>query len=218
MKEKGMGRTRLGRLAVVTVPATVASLGFGLAITQGLVSASIASANTFQVAGSNAAASGLELSLRGASVATSDADGTSTQKKSALVTLKNGTITDLCMAVNQSTGITALPNIGLTIKAAGDTALGTSVDLNADKIDSTGTTTLPTTSIGVSEQELTQPKDATTGYRPGGFGMVSGKATGAVTGDVTIPALKAQAYGLTLSNGLSLTNLSIAPTTTTVTC
>jgi hypothetical protein len=208
MKEKGMGRTRLGRLAAVTVPATVASLGFGWAIIQGAVTAQLSAANPFQVKADSANAAGLELSLRGATTASSDADATPAKKKSALVTLKNGVVHNMCLAANQN--IPLFGSIGLTIAASGDVPLGQTVDLSADSINSSFAQ-LGQTDIGISESELDHQKDIADGLQPGGFGMESNSP-------LTMNGLDAKAYALSLG-GLTLANgLSIAPVLGTASC
>lgn len=197
MKEKGMGRTRLGRLAAVTVPATAVSLGFGYAIVQGAVIAQLSAANPFEVTAASATADGLELSLQGATAATSDTDVTPATKKAAKVTLINGKVTDMCLAATQN--VPVLGNIGLTIAASGEVPLGTTT-LNADAVSSSGTATLGSTAIGVAESELdNQGPDS---VNPGGFGMESHDP-------LSLIGLNAKAYalelgGLTLADGLQI--------------
>ncbi|WP_203336422.1 DUF6230 family protein [Nocardioides limicola] len=204
MKEKGMGRTRLGRFAAVTVPATAASLGLGLAIVQGSVSASLSSAEPFQVASPAAAGTGLELSMRAATTATSNADVSPTSKKSAMVTLKGGSLNGLCLAANQDT---IIGNIGLTIASPSNVSVG-DLDISADSVTA-DTATLPYTEIGIAENELDH--QSSTSANPGGFGMQS-------DGAVSLAGLEATAYGLTLANGLTLADLQIAPVLGTASC
>lgn len=211
MKEMGTGRTRLGRFAAVTLPATAVSLGFGLAIAQGAVAAQLSSAEPFTVAGSSLDATGLELSLRAATTATSNGDATETQKKSALVSLSDATINDMCLAANQPTGLPApLDNIGLNISATGEVPLGSKLNMSADAVNAAGAT-LPQTDIGVAQSQLDEQAALPDGYNAGGFGLES-------TGAVSLTGLNADAYGLSLG-GLDLTNgLSIAPKLGTATC
>lgn len=213
MKEKGMGRTRLGRFAAVTVPATAVSLGLGFAIVQGAVSAQLSAANAFDVGSSQATGTGLELSLAPATAAATDTDSTTTaQNESALVTLAGGQLDGMCLAAN--TNVPLFGNIGLTISvptvAEGGALVDVgTLDLNAESVN-TGATTLPATSVGIAESELDH--QSTLGSEtPGGFGMES-------VGNVSLAELDAAAYGLELTNGLSLQSLSIAPTTTTAAC
>lgn len=206
MREKGMGRTRLGRFAAVTVPATALSLGFGVAILQGSVSAAIASANPITVAGASATGTGLELSLREAQAATSDTDKSASSKGSALVTLKGGQLSTMCLAANQS--VPVLGNIGLNISSTTPVTVG-DIDMSATSVTA-ATATLPSTFIGKAEGDLTH--QGATATNVGGFGMES-------AGNVSLSDLNAQAYGLQLANGLTINSLSIVPTVgTTATC
>jgi hypothetical protein len=207
MKEKGMGRTRLGRLAAVTVPATAMSLGFGYAIVQGAVTAQLSAANPFEVTATSATADGLELSLQGATAATSNTSTTPATKKAAKVTLINGKVTNMCLAANQG-NIPVLGSLGLTISASGEVPLGTTT-LNADSVSSSGAAVLGHTAIGVAESELNnQGPDST---NPGGFGMESDEP-------LSLQGLNAKAYALELG-GLTLADgLSIAPVIGTATC
>lgn len=211
MREKGMGRTRLGRFAAVTVPATALSLGLGCAIVQGAVSAQLSAANAFEVGSSKATGTGLELSLKAATTASSETDSTTTTSKdSALVTLAGGKLDGMCLAAN--TNVPLFGNIGLTISvptvAQGGALVDVgTLDLNADSVN-TGATTLPKTSVGIAESELDHQKTLSTATQtPGGFGMES-------IGALTLNQLDAAAYGLELTNGLTLNSLAISPTTT----
>ena len=204
-----MGRTRLGRFAAVTVPATIATAGLGFAMVQGLVTAQLSAAEPFQVKGSSTTGEGLELSLRAAETATSDTDDTATSNKSALVTLKDGVVNDLCLAANQATGLPLLPNIGLTINAAGATELG-DVNLSADSISSSAAT-LPQTDIGVAQSQLDTQSGVTNGYREGGWGLES-------TGNVSLTAMDADVYALSLQGLTFGSGLTIAPTAGTASC
>lgn len=207
MREKGMGRTRLGRFAALTVPATIATAGLGFAIVQGMVAANLSAADPFTVAGTEARGTGLELSLRGAETATANNNDDVTTKKSALVTLKQGTIDGLCLAVNQPVPI--LGNIGLNITAPGTTSLG-DVDLSADSI-AAGATTLPQTSIGVAQSALPSQSGIANGYQEGGFGLLA-------SGNVTLANLDADVYALTLESLEFGSGLTIAPQLATASC
>jgi len=207
MKVKGMGRTRLGRLAAVTVPATALSLGFGYAIIQGAVTAQLSAAEPFTVKATTATADGLELSLQGATAATSNDVITPATKKAAKVTLINGEVTNMCLAANQ-TDIPVLGSLGLTISATGLVPLGTTT-LNADSVSSTGQAVLGHTEIGVAESELDNQAAAST--NPGGFGMESDEP-------LTLSGLNAKAYALELGGLTLATGLSIAPVVGTASC
>ncbi|MFT4264321.1 MAG: DUF6230 family protein [Nocardioides sp.] len=214
MIEKGMGRTRLTRFAAITVPAAVVSAGLGFAIVQGAVSADLASATGFQVVSTGADATKLSLGLEKTGAAASDASATSSNHEAAEAFLEGLGVDDLCLAANTNLG--ALGTVGLTVTSTSPVTLG-SVDLNAKSIGA-DLAQLPTTNIGQAVNDL---KESTAGagdglttsasQAPGGFGLAS-------TGAIHLDALDAQAYLLTLADGVDLSNLSIAPTATTATC
>lgn len=208
MKVKGMGRTRLGRLAAVTVPATVVSLGFGYAMLQGMVSAQLSAAQPFQVTGESATATGLETSLRSVTTATTNDNGAETEKKSALLTLKDGKVNDLCLAANQPVPI--LGNIGLNLTAGGSVNLGAVTDLNADDV-AAAAATLPRTEIGVAQSQLDHQQGVAKGYAPGGWGLES-------TGAVSLTDLDADTYALSLGSLDLSSGLRILPKLGTASC
>lgn len=199
MIKKGTGRTKLGRFAALAVPGTVVAGGLGFAILQGMVAAQLSSANAFQIQGERALGDGLELSLRDATTAVSDANGDATQNKSALVTLYNGRINGgMCLAANNSAPIVG--NIGLVLNIRDDVSLG-NVDLSADAVRAGGYTSLPSTRIGVAEKELDHQSSVPGGHA-GAFGLES-------TGDVELNQLDADVYaiqlgGLELASGLDI--------------
>lgn len=206
MKEFGMGRTRAGRLAAVTVPALAVSVGFGFAIAQGLVSATLSSANGFELAGSSTTADSMKLGLGTAQVA-----GTTGGKQAAVADMAATKLTGMCMAANDT--IPVFGNIGVKIAtaAADVTDVGT-VTLNAASINS-GTAVLPKTTVGQAASEAGVSSAAT---NPNGFALTSVGAAGA--GAVSLQNLKATAYALTLESGLTLNSLNVTPTTTVATC
>ncbi len=59
-KEMGMGRTRLGRFAAVTVPATLLTAGLGVAMLQGMVGAVLSSADGFTLNSDRITSDGLK--------------------------------------------------------------------------------------------------------------------------------------------------------------
>lgn len=220
MKEIGTGRTRIGRFAAITIPATALSLGFGVAIVQGAVSASISSAEPFQVTSGNAGGDNLELSLREAAVSDRSSTNASatTAKKSALVTLYDGKLAGLCLGAKQS--VPVLGTLGLTVVApATDLVKVGDLDLSADSV-SAGASTLPATEVGVAQSQLGHQSTLPQGYDQDGFGLKTIAATNTADEPVADKAVKlsslnASAYGLTLSGGLSVSTLSIAPKATT---
>lgn len=208
MMKKGTGRTKLGRMAALSVPGMLLAGGLGFAILQGLVAAQLSSANAFQVQGGQALGSGLELSLRAAETARSDTDATAAQKKSALVTLKDGQIRGgMCLAANNSAPV--IGNIGLVLNIRDDVSLG-DVDLSADAVRASGYTRLPSTWIGVAEKELDH-QSTVGGGNAGAFGLES-------TGQVEINGLDADVYAIQLG-GLELASgLDIIPTLSKAEC
>lgn len=218
MKEKGMGRTRLGRFAAVTVPATAASLGLGFAIVTGMVSASVSSAGGFQVGGDAARADGMKMSLASTDVAQNEADATGQASEAALVTLEDGYLDGMCLAVNQS--LPVIGQVSLTLGVpTGTVGVGT-IDLNASQVN-TGTANLPSTTIGVAAGETGQNVAAS---NVGGFGLKTNDTTGvegtdeAAASAVKLADLNATAYQLTLNNGLDVGSLEIGVSRSTASC
>lgn len=218
MKEMGMGRVRLGRFAAVTVPAAVVSVGLGVAMLQGAVSASLSSTNPFKVTAATGSGSGVELSLRAAQAAASQTDASAADKQSAFVTLHDGTVNTVCLAANQPTGLPLIPNIGLKISLPGAVALGDSVDLNAQGV--TTDATLKNVSVGVAQQELNHQAGVAQGGNVGGFGIESGEGAGAVaddTSNVVLSNVNADVFQVALSS-IGLTGVTLTPTTGTAVC
>jgi hypothetical protein len=218
MKEMGMGRVRIGRFAAVTVPAAVVSVGLGVAMLQGAVSASLSSTTPFKVTAATGSGSGVELSLRAAQAAASQTDSTAADKQSAFVTLHNGTVNTVCLAANQPTGIPLIPNIGLKISLPGSVALGDSVDLNAQGV--TTDATLKNVTVGVAQQELDHQSGVAQGANVGGFGIESGEGAGATANDPTnvdLSNINADVFQVALSS-IGLTGVTLTPTTATATC
>lgn len=212
MIESGMGRTRLGRFALVTVPAVALSAGLGVAILQGSVAAALSSANAFQVTAATGTGDGVELSLRGAQAAAADGDATSADKASAFVTLKNGSVTDVCLAANTNPGIALLPNIGLQVDIpTGAVNLGAVTDLNATDVGTD--VVLPSTTVGVAQNELTHQKTVTDGMQAGAFGIQTADAPGSVE----LANVDAKIYQVTVG-ALNVAGVKVTPTTAIATC
>lgn len=204
MKEQGTGRTRLGRFAAVTIPATIASVGLGAAMLNGMVGAALASSSSFQVTGDSAKGTGMELTANYVSAATSDSDDTASNKKDALVSLKDGTIANMCLAAD--TQVAGFQALGLKITSTGNVSLGTGwTDLAADALGGSQAV-LGETLIGYAQSDLDH-QDALTspGYSEGGFSMKT--SDGATAVDIT--DLDSELYALTLA-GLSLNDLAIS--------
>jgi hypothetical protein len=217
MVEQGMGRTRLSRLAAITVPAAAASLGLGLAIATGLVSATLSSADGFELGSTQASADNLALQLASANAATSVSDATGTDKEAALVSLKNGHLNGMCLAANQVlpklvSGF--FPNVGLKLTSTSPDVNVGDINLSAYSVDS-GSSQLPPTDIGIASSQTGQTGGNS--GNDGGFGL----RTNATTTDhtaVQLNDMKASAYAITLTSGLSLSNMSIQVSTATQTC
>jgi Family of unknown function (DUF6230) len=211
MKEMGMGRTRLGRFAAVTVPATAMSLGLGYAIISGMVTATVSSAGGFDVGGTSARADGMKLSLNQVKEASSTADSSlanATNQESALVTLQDGYLDGMCLAANQD--LPFIGTVGLKLRVPTGTVGVGDLNLNASQVDSAAAV-LPSTTIGQSASEIGQTGQAA--GNQGGFGLKT-NATGAAgdagaTSNVRITNLAATAYELTLAQGLNASSLEI---------
>ncbi|WP_018156526.1 DUF6230 family protein [Demetria terragena] len=197
MIENGMGRVRLGRFLVVAAPATVVSLGFGVAIIQGSVAASLSSAEPFSLTTDNLKADQLGLSLASTTASASVGDDSSTTKKAALARVKGGNLSDLCIGAKQKFPI--LGTIGLKIASNSPVKVG-NIDLNADSLGSSRAK-LPPTNIGTSAG------DKAVGGTQGGFGL----RTDNTKQGISLNKLDAKAYGIRLNSGINLESLSINP-------
>lgn len=211
MKEKGMGRTRLGRFAAVTVPATAMSLGLGYAIVSGMVTATVSSADGFDVGGTSARADGMKLSLNQVKEAASAADGSeanANNQETALVTLQDGYLDGMCLAANQT--LPFVGTVGLKLNVPTGTVGVGDLNLNASAVD-TGQANLPSTTIGQAAGEIGQTGQLA--GNSGGFGLKTNAAAVAgdsgATSNVRLSGLAATAYELTLANGLSTSSLKI---------
>lgn len=205
-----MGRTRLGRFAAITVPATAVSVGLGAAMLNGMVGAALASSSSFQVTGDSAKGTGMELTANYVQAATSDANATPTNKSDALVSLKDGVVSNMCLAAD--TDVLGFQLLGIKITSSGDVSLGTGwTDLSADSLGGSHAE-LGETLIGYAQADLAhQDAQTSPGHTPGGFSMKTSDGQDAVD----ISDLDSQLYALTLA-GLSLDNLAISASTTAV--
>lgn len=203
MFREGTGRTRATRFAAVVLPATIASAGFGVAIVQGAVSAQLASANPFQVSAVNGEGSGLELSLRATQAAASETSGNQSDKGSLFVTLKDGSVSDVCLAAN--TPVPVIGNIGLQINVPSTLGLGEVADVNLTSaaVDSAA---LPHTVVGAAQDQLTHQGTVTEGKSAGSFGVESGGAPGSLQLD----GIEASVYQVAL-DAIELDNLTVSP-------
>lgn len=216
MIEKGMGRTRLGRFAAITVPATIATAGLGFAMLQGMVGAALASSSSFVVKGSQTTGDSMELTANYVKTATSETNSsTSANSKDAMVSIRNGKVTNMCLAADTTVPVVGV--LGLKIASTGTVNLGTGwTDLATDSLNG-ATAVLGSTRIGYAQSDLGHQSAMAAadnlGYQQGAFSMATGDATS--TGTVNIGGLDAKVYALTL-NGLSMSNLAISAVTGTV--
>jgi len=192
MKEKGMGRTRLGRFAAITVPAAVVSAGLGVAIVQGMVSATIASADDFSLSASTISADGLAVrpGFAGAGTSTSDS------KSSVVAEVKNGNAPDLGLELTKSLPVLGDLDLNVCLSSGtGSFALG-NVALNAADLNATGAgSSIANVAVGTTQSAAGMDATDGTGYDADGFALTGGAAT--------LNGLNAAAYSATLPDGLS---------------
>lgn len=218
-KQKGMGRTRLGRFAAITVPAGVAAAGMGYAILQGMVGATLSSADGFSLQSPQITSS--SLALRAGSTTEANAtDGTAVKTiyaQTGTTTNAKGLTIDAPVpaVLNAIFGVSKLeisstdPTVALgkTILNAKDLTV-----TDPDAADQTGAAADATNSaasltgvaVGVDQGEVafddTTTGTGSTGYDPTGFALTSGAAT--------LNKVNATAYQISLAS-LNLDNLSI---------
>ncbi|MEX0428165.1 hypothetical protein AB3X52_11090 [Nocardioides sp. DS6] len=187
-----MGRTRLGRFAAITVPAAVVSAGLGVAIVQGMVSATIASADDFSLSASSISASGLAVrpGFAGAGASTDDS------KSSVVAEVSGAKAPDLGLELTKSLPVLGSLDLNVCL-ASGSTNfdLG-SVTLNAADLNATGAdSAIADVKVGTTQSAAGMTADSDTGYDADGFALTGGAAT--------LNGLNAAAYSATLPDGLS---------------
>jgi hypothetical protein len=198
IKEKGMGRTRMGRFAAITVPAAVVSAGLGLAMVQGMVGAVISSTGGFQLQ-TDLKADALKVRAGATEVGSA---GNNAQ------TIYAETVNSVADGLNVTTpAVTIVPGISVGLKISStDTNIGLGdVALNAATLATDGAT-LNGVALGQAQSEAgfsPAGQSAATGYKADAFSL---SATGA--GGQALPGVDSQAYAVTLGS-LSLNNLSI---------
>lgn len=196
MNESGMGRTRLGRFAAVTVPAALLSAGLGVAMLQGMVGAVLSSADGFTLNSNRITSDGLKVRTGAADVAGGD---------QATVYAETGASTS-ADGINVVTPSVTIPLIGvpahLEVTSTDTTIALGSVGLNAKTLDTPDGATLGTTTIGVAQSDAGFANTTTdSGYVADGFALTSGSAD--------LPNVNATAYAITLQS-LNLDQLSLA--------
>lgn len=205
MKENGMGRVRLTRFAALTVPAGIASVGLGVAIVQGMVAATLSSADGFELNSNQITATSLAMRA-----GMTQAGTASNNVGTALARVNTAELDKMCVGVNQA--VPVLGRLGLKIQSSDPTVGLAAVDLNAKSLD-TGTSTLKNTSIGVAQSGTsfagdTDAQKTGTGYDATGFAMTSGGSAG----DIVLGKVAAKSYAVTLDGALTLDALSIGLT------
>ena len=210
MKLKGEGRTRLTRFAAITIPATIATAGLGVAVLQGVVAATISSADGFQLASDHLGTDSLKLRP-----GTTEAGASGNNVATAYAETGPGTSLDgICLGVSQNMPAivsSVLPKVGLKIASSQPGISTPSVALNAATLDGTAANLANVVAGQAQSQDgfSTAGQAPATGYVDSGFGLTS-------TGADTIDGLKAKSYAVTLQ-GLNLTSgLSIKVDTTGV--
>lgn len=195
-KEIGMGRTRMGRFAAVTVPATLLTAGLGVAMLQGMVGAVLSSADGFTLNSDRITSDGLKARTGSADVAGGD---------QATIYAETGATTN-ASGIEVITPDVTLPLLGigahLEVTSTDTTIALGSVGLNAKTLNTPNGATLGSTTIGVAQSEAGFANTTTdSGYVADGFALTSSSAD--------LPNVNATAYAITLES-LALDNLSLA--------
>ncbi|MBM0124933.1 DUF6230 family protein [Pimelobacter simplex] len=191
-----MGRTRLGRFAAVTVPATLLTAGLGVAMLQGMVGAVLSSADGFTLNSDRITSDGLKVRTGSADVAGGD---------QATIYAETGTTTN-ASGIEVVTPNVTLPLLGigahLEVTSTDTTIALGSVGLNAKTLNTPNGATLGNTTIGVAQSEAGfADTNANSGYVADAFALTSTQAD--------LPDVNATAYAITLES-LALDNLSLA--------
>lgn len=202
IKQEGMGRTRLGRFAAITIPAAALSAGLGVAVLQGAVAATLSSADGFQLKSDSMTTDAMKL-RPGATEAGTTGNNVATAYAE---TGNSTTLNNMCMGVNQAmpsvAALVGLDRVGLKISSTGNVSTP-NVALNAKSLSGGNGTTMSNVSAGEAQSETgfsTPGQSADTGYKGDGFGLTSGAST--------INQLDATSYAVSLAS-LSVSNLSI---------
>jgi hypothetical protein len=200
IKEKGMGRTRMGRFAAITVPAAVLSAGMGVAVMSGMVGAVLSSTGGFTLK-TDLTAEGLKVRSGATPV------GTASNNKETIYAETLGSRADGLDVTTPSVQILPGFAVHLTIGSTDtDIDLG-DVALNAATLNTDGAT-LSNVTMGQAQSDAgfsAAGQSAATGYVADAFSLTSSGAAGSQV----LPGVDSQAYAVTLG-ALSLSNLSIA--------
>ena len=195
MKTEGMGRARLGRFAAITVPATLASVGLGIAIVQGMVAATISSAGGFDL---DTSLSADALKVRPGQTQVGDAD---TGKETIFAETENARADGLTVK-SPTVNLPLVQGVHLEI-ASTDSNIGLgNVALNAATLRTPNGASLNNVTLGQAQSRSGfSDTSQASGYDATGFSLVSGEST--------LNNISAKAYAVTLG-GLSLNNLSLS--------
>jgi len=210
-KVKGQGRTRIGRFAAITIPATVATAGLGFAMLQGMVGASLSSANGFGLESDSLASDGLALRNGSATVAGQDNGDATVYAQTQNTTAKSIGLR------SASVSLGPLGDWGIQISSTDDDIALKDVSLNAKSLNADGGASLKNVNIGVAQSETGAATSAGgagfSGFDNGNGASANGFSLNASDPDGkqgnTLSDLKAAAYAITLSS-LDLDNLKIS--------
>lgn len=213
-KELGMGRTRGVRLAAIAIPAGLAAGGLALGMLNGLVGATLASANGFGL--SSTALTTNALALRNGAVSPAGSTGDSTLYAQTNNTSANG-LNLRSASVTLPLGLGAY---GLEIKSSDPAVALGNVTLNAKTLNTSGGASLSNINVGQAQSDVVSQTGSlfpnfnqdTSGatdsaYNANGFALTA-NANGASTTPSTLSGVTAAAYAIHLS-GLNLSNLQI---------
>ncbi|MFC5999340.1 hypothetical protein ACFP6A_11505 [Quadrisphaera sp. GCM10027208] len=202
MEGQTAGRTRLGRFAAITVPATVAAGGLGLAMVQGMVGAAISSADGFSLQSKAITSDSLKV-RPGQAEATTGADET-VYAETGGTTNANG------ITVTAQVPLPVLGTAELHINSTDPTIGLGSVILNAKTLAMTdgengadggsSGAVLDGVALGVAQSEAGFAANPGTGYVADGFALTAGSST--------LNNLDAQTYAIQLE-GLEVEDLSL---------
>lgn len=223
MREKGMGRARLGRFAAITVPAAVVTAGLGVAIVQGAIGATLSSADAFNLKSTTISSDSLKVRPGVASVGGTDnetiyaqtghktsANGVDIVAQVSLPVITSWTGKKVNLSLTSTDPTVSLPDVILNAKTLGVADPDSTDQAGTDADPATGANSaasLTDVDLGITQDKAgftdktTDDTDGDyTGYSASGFALSSGAAT--------LNKVDADAYAIHLS-GLSLDNLSI---------
>ncbi|UER54660.1 hypothetical protein HJG43_09030 [Kineosporiaceae bacterium SCSIO 59966] len=208
MEGQTAGRTRLSRFAAITVPATVAAGGLGLAMVQGMVGAAISSADGFSLQSKAITSDSLKVRPGQAVAATTGADETVYDETVYAET--GGTTNANGITVTAQVPLPVLGTAELRIDSTDPTIGLGSVILNAKTLAMTdgengadggsSGAVLDGVALGVAQSKAGFAANPDTGYVPDGFALTAG--------DSTLNNLDAQTYAIQLE-GLEVEDLSL---------